>query len=46
MLLKTSNFLKGDEFEYKLINDLMSGYNKYARPTKNYSQTTNVTFGE
>jgi hypothetical protein len=34
-----------DENEYKLINDLLLEYNKYARPTLNHTQTTDVWFG-
>jgi hypothetical protein len=46
LITTVTRFVKGDEFEYKLIDNLMASYNKYARPTINYSQTTNVTFGE
>jgi hypothetical protein len=46
LITTLTRFVKGDDFEYKLIDNLMANYNKYARPTKNYSQTTNVTFGK
>ncbi len=37
--------IKSDEYEYKLIDDLLSGYNQYARPSISHLATTNVTFG-
>ena len=43
-----SFFIKGtycDENEYKLIDDLLKDYNKYARPSLNHKQTTDVIFG-
>lgn len=36
---------KLDEYEYKLINDLLRGYNLYARPSLHFEEPTNVTFG-
>lgn len=35
----------GDENEKRLIKDLLSTYDKRARPSKNASQALNVTFG-
>lgn len=35
----------GDEFEYRLVRDLMVKYDKRIRPSKNASDALNVTFG-
>nr|KAG5705204.1 hypothetical protein BaRGS_011230 [Batillaria attramentaria] len=34
-----------DENEYRLIRDLLTGYDKRVRPSHNYSESLNVTFG-
>lgn len=34
-----------DDYEYRLINDLLKDYNSYARPSLSYQEPTNVTFG-
>ncbi|XP_064613958.1 neuronal acetylcholine receptor subunit alpha-10-like [Liolophura sinensis] len=35
----------GDEFEYRLVRDLMVKYDKRIRPSRNASDALNVTFG-
>ncbi|KAL3832636.1 hypothetical protein ACJMK2_024264 [Sinanodonta woodiana] len=35
----------GDGYEYRLVQDLMKEYDKRIRPSKNHTQTLNVTFG-
>ena len=34
-----------DPNEYRLVRDLMKGYDKRIRPSQNYSDSLNVTFG-
>lgn len=34
-----------DENEYRLVRDLMKNYNKQVRPSSNFSEPLNVTFG-
>jgi hypothetical protein len=36
--------LKCDHWEYKLIHDILDGYNPSIRPSKFHNQTLNVTF--
>ena len=38
-------FLVQGDAEYRLISDLMKGYDLRVRPSTNYSQPLNVTFG-
>ena len=35
----------GDQNEYRLIRDLLAGYDKRVRPSRNYTESLNVTFG-
>lgn len=34
-----------DEYEYRLVRDLLMGYDKRVRPSRNHSEALNVTFG-
>lgn len=34
-----------DEYEYRLVRDLLMGYDKRVRPSRNHSESLNVTFG-
>lgn len=35
--------LQDDKYEYKLLKHLLLKYNKYARPTQNHTDITNVS---
>lgn len=43
-LSKMLTVIKSDEYEYKLIKDLLKTYNIYARPSVDHNEPTNVTF--
>lgn len=43
-ILFFSEVIKADDYEYKLVNDLLKDYNKLARPSLSYLMPTNVTF--
>lgn len=36
--------IESDEHEYNLIKDLLKEYNRFARPSVNHTEPTNVTF--
>ena len=36
---------RSDQHEYRLIRDLLAGYDKRVRPSRNYTESLNVTFG-
>ncbi|XP_064614604.1 neuronal acetylcholine receptor subunit alpha-10-like [Liolophura sinensis] len=48
LLMSSSSLIQssqGDIHEYKLIRDLMKGYQKQVKPSRNHSDALNVTFG-
>ena len=45
IIIKISLVVKCDFWEYKLINDLLTGYDPSIRPSHHHNSTLNVTFG-
>ncbi|XP_070212655.1 neuronal acetylcholine receptor subunit alpha-10-like [Littorina saxatilis] len=45
MPLEGLSVVRCDENEYRLIRDLLVGYDKRVRPSRNYTESLNVTFG-
>ena len=37
--------IKADDNEYRLVRDLMRDYDPRIRPSRNYTEALNVTFG-
>lgn len=45
MCVFSVSVVRCDENEYRLIRDLLVGYDKRVRPSRNYTESLNVTFG-